>query len=74
MLNLTAQLASELSLSPKQVEQALALFAEGATIPFIARYRKERTGEMNETQLRDLSDRHTYLTELTTWNCFSLRK
>ena len=64
MLNLNAQLASELSLSPKQVEQALALFAEGATIPFIARYRKERTGEMDETQLRELSDRHTYLTEL----------
>ena len=64
MLNLIAQLSSELSLSPKQVEQALALFAEGATIPFIARYRKERTGEMDETQLRELNDRHTYLTEL----------
>ncbi|MEB3230439.1 MAG: Tex family protein, partial [Leptolyngbyaceae bacterium] len=64
MLNLIDQLASELSLRPQQVEQALALFAEGATIPFIARYRKERTGEMDETQLRQLSDRHTYLTEL----------
>ncbi|NET47797.1 MAG: RNA-binding transcriptional accessory protein [Merismopedia sp. SIO2A8] len=64
MLDLTAQLASELSLRPQQVEQALALFSDGATIPFIARYRKERTGEMDETQLRGLSDRHTYLTEL----------
>ena len=64
MLDLTTQLATELSLRPHQVEQALALFAEGATIPFIARYRKERTGEMDETQLRELSDRHTYLTEL----------
>ncbi|MGK7888371.1 MAG: Tex family protein [Leptolyngbyaceae cyanobacterium] len=64
MLNLIDQLATELSLRPQQVEQALALFAEGATIPFIARYRKERTGEMDETQLRELSDRHTYLSEL----------
>ena len=39
-------------------------FAEGATVPFISRYRKERTGEMDETQLRDLYDRFTYLTEL----------
>ena len=38
--------------------------AEGATIPFIARYRKERTGEMNETQLRQLADQYAYLTEL----------
>jgi uncharacterized protein len=59
-----SQLATELALRPSQVEQALALAAEGATIPFIARYRKERTGELNETQLRDLFDRHAYLTEL----------
>ncbi|MGP1382725.1 MAG: Tex family protein [Thainema sp.] len=58
------QLATELSLRPHQVENALALFAEGATVPFIARYRKERTGEMDETQLRDLADRYAYLTEL----------
>ncbi len=64
MLNLVQYLAQELSLRPQQVESALALQAEGATIPFIARYRKEKTGEMNETQLRDLFDRHAYLTEL----------
>jgi uncharacterized protein len=57
-------LANELSLKPFQIAQALELFAEGATVPFIARYRKERTGEMNETQLRELFDRHSYLTEL----------
>jgi protein Tex len=57
-------LATELSLRPHQVQAALELFAEGATIPFIARYRKERTDTMDETQLRDLSDRFTYLTEL----------
>lgn len=64
MLNIPQVLAEELSLRPSQVQNALELLAEGATIPFIARYRKERTGEMNEVQLRDLSDRYTYLTEL----------
>lgn len=64
MLNIPQLLAEELSLRPSQVASALELFAEGATIPFIARYRKERTGEMDEIQLRDLADRHAYLTEL----------
>lgn len=64
MLNLPQLLAAELKLKPFQVANALELLAEGATVPFIARYRKERTGEMNETQLRDLFDRYTYLTEL----------
>lgn len=64
MLNISQLLAQELSLKPTQVKNALELLAEGATIPFIARYRKERTDEMNEIQLRDLSDRFTYLSEL----------
>jgi protein Tex len=57
-------IARELSLGLNQIQNALALFAEGGTVPFIARYRKERTGEMNEVQLRALLERHTYLTEL----------
>ncbi len=64
MQNLEQLIAQELSLHPEQVKNALELFAEGATLPFVARYRKERTGEMNEIQLRDLQDRYTYLTEL----------
>ncbi len=64
MLNIPQLLATELNLKPNQVQNALELFAEGATIPFIARYRKERTEEMNEVQLRDLADRHNYLNEL----------
>ncbi len=64
MLNIPQLLAKELSLTPSQVQNALELFAEGATIPFIARYRKERTGSLDEVQLRDLSERYTYLTEL----------
>lgn len=64
MLNLIHHLAQELSLKTFQVENALALFQEGATVPFIARYRKERTGELDESQLRQLQERHQYLTEL----------
>src|SRR3954452_15823011 len=64
MLDIPQLLATELALQSFQVRNALELFAEGATVPFIARYRKERTGEMNEIELRLLSDRFTYLTEL----------
>jgi len=64
MPNIPQLLAQELSLKSAQVNSALELLAEGATIPFIARYRKERTGEMNETQLRELCDRFAYLSEL----------
>lgn len=64
MQNLEQIIAQELDLRPEQIKNALELFAEGATIPFVARYRKERTGEMNEIQLRDLQDRYAYLTEL----------
>lgn len=64
MLNIVQILSQELSISPQRLQNALDLFAEGATIPFVARYRKERTGQMDETQLRQLSERFTYLTEL----------
>ncbi len=63
-MNILELIAQELTLGPNQIQSALALFAEGGTVPFIARYRKERTGEMNEIQLRALLERHTYLTEL----------
>ncbi|WP_017659945.1 Tex family protein [Baaleninema simplex] len=62
--DITNRLAEELSLSRSQVQNALELWNEGATVPFIARYRKERTGEMTEVQLRELFDRATYLKEL----------
>ncbi|WP_373541054.1 Tex family protein [Chamaesiphon sp.] len=65
MLNIRAQIASELDLDPNIVQNVLDLFTEGATIPFIARYRKERTDEMNEIVLRELEERFTYLTELS---------
>ncbi len=57
-------IATELEIRPAQVEATLALFAEGATVPFVARYRKERTGDLDEVQLRQIAERHQYLTEL----------
>lgn len=64
MFNIIDHLSQELSLPSKYVQAALDLYREGATIPFIARYRKERTGEMNETTLRNLFERYEYLSEL----------
>jgi uncharacterized protein len=61
---LVARVATELSLNPQQVQRTLTLFAEGATLPFIARYRKEVTGGLDEVQLRDVRERAEYLTEL----------
>ncbi|MCE5168856.1 RNA-binding transcriptional accessory protein [Paenibacillus profundus] len=58
---LLKQLAQELSLSLKQVETTVGLLDEGNTIPFIARYRKEMTGEMDENQLRSLEERLGYV-------------
>ncbi|MGQ9804617.1 MAG: Tex family protein [Chlorobiales bacterium] len=60
------RLSQELSLTSKQIEAALELYREGATVPFIARYRKERTGELNEIQLRQLFERYDYISELET--------
>ena len=62
--DIVARVAAELSLAPQQVRNTLALFAEGATLPFIARYRKEMTGGLDEVQIRDVRDRAEYLQEL----------
>jgi uncharacterized protein len=64
MTTLIDRLSQELLLSPKQIQSALELYQEGATVPFIARYRKERTGELNEIQLRQLFERYDYISEL----------
>ncbi|MFL5579818.1 MAG: Tex family protein [Gemmatimonadaceae bacterium] len=61
---LSERIAQELSVAPAQVLRALELFDEGNTLPFIARYRKEATGGLDEVQLRDVRDRAEYLGEL----------
>lgn len=63
-MNLIQQLAQELSLRESQVESAVKLLDEGNTVPFIARYRKEVTGSLDDGQLRDLEDRLNYLRNL----------
>ncbi|CAM9442237.1 unnamed protein product [Phaeothamnion confervicola] len=57
-------IAVELGATTKQVDAAVALLDEGATVPFIARYRKEATGNLDDTQLRTLEERLAYLREL----------
>uniref|UniRef100_UPI0018FEEF84 Tex family protein n=1 Tax=Collinsella provencensis TaxID=1937461 RepID=UPI0018FEEF84 len=57
-------LASELNLAPQRIKAVMELIDEGATIPFIARYRKEVTGGMDDVALRALDDRLTYLRNL----------
>ena len=59
-----AQLAQELGVRPAQVAAAVALLDDGATVPFIARYRKEATGGLDDTVLRNLEVRLAYLREL----------
>ncbi|HRI09147.1 MAG TPA: Tex-like N-terminal domain-containing protein, partial [Nannocystaceae bacterium] len=58
------RIAAELGVRPAQVIAAIALLDEGATVPFIARYRKEATDGLDDTQLRNLDERLTYLRDL----------
>ncbi|HEX4894446.1 MAG TPA: Tex family protein [Hyphomicrobiaceae bacterium] len=64
MDKINAQIARELSVGVNQVAAAVDLLGEGSTVPFIARYRKERTGGLDDTQLRKLEERLGYLREL----------
>ncbi|MFQ5652098.1 MAG: Tex family protein [bacterium] len=59
-----ALIASETNLAPQQVEQTIALLDDGNTVPFIARYRKEVTGGLDEVQIRQVEDRIRYLRNL----------
>lgn len=64
MNSLATRIAEELAVREAQVTATLDLLADGATVPFIARYRKEVTGGLDDTQLRNLEERFIYLTEL----------
>src|SRR5689334_19507235 len=57
-------IATEIAAKPNQVQAAVQLLDEGATVPFIARYRKEVTDGLDDTQLRNLEERLRYLREL----------
>lgn len=64
-MNITQIIAQELKVKPEQVNATIKLLDEGATVPFIARYRKEITQGLDDTQLRGLEERLVYLRELT---------
>src|SRR5690606_20733036 len=61
---IASQIATEVTARPEQVRAAVELLDGGATVPFIARYRKEVTGGLDDTQLRLLAERLAYLREL----------
>ena len=63
-MDITHILAKEFNLRQEQVDNTVALIDDDKTIPFIARYRKEQTGSLDDTVLRELSDRLTYLRNL----------
>jgi uncharacterized protein len=64
MSSISQRIAEELQVQPQQVNAAVQLLDEGATVPFIARYRKEVTGGLDDTQMRHLEERLRYLREL----------
>jgi len=61
---ITTYIIDETGLKPFQVQQTVGLLREGATVPFIARYRKELTGELDEVQIRTIEERYAYFSEL----------
>ncbi len=63
-MDIAAQLITEFGFQPFQITNTLALIDEGATVPFIARYRKERTGSLDEIQIRDVFHKYAYYKEL----------
>ncbi len=63
-MNITEKIATELNVAVTKVQAAIDLLDDGATVPFIARYRKEATGGLDDTQLRTLLERLQYLREL----------
>src|ERR1700749_424690 len=62
--SINQRIAEELGVREQQVEATVALLDGGATVPFVARYRKEATGALDDAQLRTLQDRQSYLREL----------
>src|ERR1700744_5388242 len=64
MLSIESRIAAELTVAAQQVVAAVSLLDAGSTVPFIARYRKEATGGLDDAQLRTLEERLVYLREL----------
>ena len=58
------ELATELNIKKEQIKAVLQLLSEGSTIPFIARYRKEATGALDENQIEKINEKYTYYNNL----------
>lgn len=63
-MNVVQVIAKEQQIKPSQVEQVIALLQDGSTVPFIARYRKEQTGSLDEVQIKAIEDRYAYMKQL----------
>ncbi len=63
-MDIIGHISREIAVGTASVAAVVELMAEGATVPFIARYRKERTGDLDETKIREIARRHVYFTEL----------
>ena len=59
-LEIIKSIGQETKIQPKQIQVVLNLLSEGSTIPFIARYRKDQTGSLDEVQIRDIEQRYRY--------------
>eukprot|EP01136_Pigoraptor_vietnamica_P002740 Opistho-1_new@31099 len=70
MSSFASLIATKLNIRTTQAEVVLELFAEGATIPFIARYRKDRTGGLDEVQILQIQDEARFLKEFTERKAF----
>src|SRR5271157_4394260 len=64
MISISRRIAQELKVEERQVAAAVELLDGGSTVPFIARYRKEATGALDDAQLRTMAERLSYLREL----------
>lgn len=63
-MNFIEQIAKELQVKSNQVKQVIDLLQDGNTVPFIARYRKEQTGSLDEVQIKTIEDRYAYINQL----------
>src|SRR6476620_9212570 len=70
MIEFSQQVASKLNIRPQQAEAVLNLLNEGATIPFIARYRKDKTGSLDEVQIQQIQDEAKALKEFAERKAF----
>ncbi|MFZ4059127.1 MAG: Tex-like N-terminal domain-containing protein, partial [Ferruginibacter sp.] len=70
MIEYTSAIAAELNLKPNAVQAVLSLLAEGSTIPFIARYRKDSTGALDEVQIQHIQEKSKFLKEFSERKAF----